>query len=167
VVAAAAAATNANRASHRCAGVPAVAALAAAEFLVIRAACRERAEPTSSVTGDARAAADSPWLAQVTIKGRELMTDSRPPARPRNGSRLLIAGSTVLATAGVLGLTGLGLATTAMVAMARQRINRMELPPREVAKRQWKQARAAVSAGAGAWRQDLAAPPAGVGSART
>jgi hypothetical protein len=87
------------------------------------------------------------------------MTDSQPLARPRNGSRLLIASSALLASAGVLGLTGLGLVTMAMVAMARQRISRMEQPPKELAKRQLKQARAAVSAGAGAWRQNLAAQP--------
>jgi len=33
----------------------------------------------------------------------------------------------------------------------------MEVPPREIARKQWRQARAAVSAGAGAWRENAAA----------
>ena len=91
------------------------------------------------------------------------MSDSLPFARPVTGSRLLLAGSALLATAGVVGMVGLGLATTALVSIARHRINRMEVPPREFARKQWRQARAAVSAGAGAWRQDAATPRVGVG----
>jgi hypothetical protein len=91
----------------------------------------------------------------------EIMSDSLEFPRTATGSRLLLAGSALLATAGVLGMVGLGLATTALVSIARHRINRMEVPPRELARKQWRQARAAVSAGAGAWRQDAATPPVG------
>jgi hypothetical protein len=90
------------------------------------------------------------------------MSDSLPLARPANGSRLLLASSALLATAGVVGMVGLGLATTALVSIARHRISRMDQPPIEVARRQLRQARAAVAAGAGAWRQDAAVPPVGV-----
>jgi hypothetical protein len=80
------------------------------------------------------------------------MTDSQPLAPARPGARLLITGSTLLAAAGALGLAGLGLATVAVGAMVRRRINQMEVPPRELARQQLRQARAAVRAGAGAWR---------------
>jgi hypothetical protein len=63
-----------------------------------------------------------------------------------------MTGSTLLAAAAALGVAGLGLAVVAVGVMARRRINEMEVPPREIAKRQWLQARAAVRAGAGAWR---------------
>jgi hypothetical protein len=89
------------------------------------------------------------------------MSDSLLP-RPTNGSRLLLASSALLATAAVVGMAGLGLATMALVSIARQRISRMDQPPIDVARRQWRQARAAVAAGAGAWRQDAAAPSVGV-----
>jgi hypothetical protein len=85
------------------------------------------------------------------------------------GARLLITSSALLAAAAALGIAGIGLATVAVGAIARQRINRMEVPPSELARRQWRQARAAVRAGAGAWRRngtdvfvsDVGAPPAG------
>jgi nitrous oxide reductase len=68
------------------------------------------------------------------------------------GARLLITSSALLAAAAALGIAGIGLATVAVGAIARRRINRMEVPPGELARRQWRQARAAVRAGAGAWR---------------
>jgi hypothetical protein len=85
------------------------------------------------------------------------MSDSLPLTRPANGTRLLLASSALLATAGVVGMVGVGLATMALVSIARHRISRMEQPPMEIARRQWRQARAAVTAGAGAWRQDAGA----------
>jgi hypothetical protein len=70
------------------------------------------------------------------------------------GARLLITSSALLAAAAALGIAGIGLATVAVGAIARRRINRMEVPPSELARRQWRQARAAVRAGAGAWRRN-------------
>lgn len=70
----------------------------------------------------------------------------------RTGARLLITGSALLAVAAALGVAGIGVASVALGLMARRRIHRMEVPPAELARRQWRQARAAVKAGAGAWR---------------
>lgn len=81
------------------------------------------------------------------------MTETQPaPTRP--GRRLLITGSTLLAAAATLGVAGLGLAAVAVGMMAQRRINQMEVGPTELARRHWQHARAAVRAGAGAWREN-------------
>jgi hypothetical protein len=81
------------------------------------------------------------------------MTDTQPaPSRP--GRRLLITGSTLLAAAAAFGVAGLGLAAVAVGMMAQRRINEMEVGPTELARRQWQNARAAVRAGTGAWREN-------------
>jgi hypothetical protein len=87
----------------------------------------------------------------------ETMSDSLTFSSPSNGSRLLLASAALMATAGLVGMVGVGIATMALVSMARRRISVMEVPPREIARKQWRQARAAVSAGAGAWRENAAA----------
>jgi hypothetical protein len=70
----------------------------------------------------------------------------------RTHARLLITSSALLAAAAAFGVAGIGIATVALGIMARRRINRMEVPPSEQARRQLRQARAAVRAGADAWR---------------
>ena len=45
----------------------------------------------------------------------------------------------------------------AMLGLSRQRVNQLEQPPSELAKRRWQQARAATTAGASAWRNSPAA----------
>ena len=60
---------------------------------------------------------------------------------------------------GFLGFTGMLLVGSAIVSAARQRVNQLEQPPSELAKRKLQQARAAITAGAKAWRNG---PPAKV-----
>jgi hypothetical protein len=66
--------------------------------------------------------------------------------------RLLVSAAVLEATAGALGLAGLVVCTVAVTALTRRRVARMDLPPSELARRQWAKARAATSAGMGAWR---------------
>jgi hypothetical protein len=79
----------------------------------------------------------------------------------QSARRLLVAAAVLEATAGVLGLAGLALCTIAVTTLTRQRVARMEVPPAELARRNWAKARAATSAatsaGVGAWRGDPAA----------
>jgi hypothetical protein len=86
------------------------------------------------------------------------MSDNDSPARLRQRSTALIAGAALMCGAGVLGLAGLGLTTAALVAAARVRMSRMPVPPRELARRTWTQAKAATAAGRNAWR-DVTVPP--------
>jgi hypothetical protein len=62
---------------------------------------------------------------------------------------------------GLLGFTGMLLVSSAIVSAARRRVNQLEQPPSELAKRTWQQARAATTAGAKAWRNS---PPATMSS---
>jgi hypothetical protein len=93
----------------------------------------------------------------------DAMTDTQLLTRPaRRGSRLLITSSALLAVAGAAGLTGVAMATLAMVSIARHRIDRMEVPPAVLARRHLRKARAAVSAGAGAWLREPVTTDAGI-----
>jgi len=75
-------------------------------------------------------------------------------------SRRRIAGGGVLiGIGGLLGFTGMLLVSSAIISAARQRVNQLEQPPSELAKRKLQQARAAITAGAKAWRNG---PPAKV-----
>ncbi|GIJ47912.1 hypothetical protein Val02_47980 [Virgisporangium aliadipatigenens] len=89
--------------------------------------------------------------------------------QPWGGGRfmVLMAGTAMVGAAAVVGLTGLALGGAAIVSGIRRRVERMEVPPRELAHRQWQHARSALSSGARAWhsstvaRQDGNAVPAG------
>ena len=75
-----------------------------------------------------------------------------------NGRRIA-GGGVLIGLGGLLGFTGMLLVSSAIVSAARQRVNQLEQPPREIAKLKWQQARAATTAGANAWRNG---PPAKV-----
>ena len=75
--------------------------------------------------------------------------------------RRLAGGGVLIGIGGLLGFTGMLLVSFAIVSAARQRVNQLEQPPSELAKRTWQQARAATTAGAKAWRTS---PPATVSS---
>jgi hypothetical protein len=72
--------------------------------------------------------------------------------------RLLVSAAVLEVMAGALGLAGLVLCTVAVTAVTRQRVARMEVPPSELARQQWTRARAATSAGVGAWRSTPLGP---------
>ena len=75
-----------------------------------------------------------------------------------NGRRIA-GGGVLIGLGGLLGFTGMLLVSSAIISAARQRVNQLEQPPREIAKLKWQQARAATTAGANAWRNG---PPAKV-----
>ena len=71
--------------------------------------------------------------------------------------RRIAAGGLLIGIGGLLGFTGMLLVSSAIISAARQRVNQLEQPPREIAKLKWQQARAATTAGAKAWRNRPAA----------
>ena len=75
----------------------------------------------------------------------------------RLNRRLVVGGGVLIGIGGLLGFTGMLLVGSAIVSAARQRVNHLEQPPSELAKRRWQQARAATTAGAKAWRNSPAA----------
>jgi hypothetical protein len=75
--------------------------------------------------------------------------------------RRIAGGGLLIGIGGLLGFTGMLLVSSAIISAARQRVNQLEQPPSELAKRTWQQARAATTVGAKAWRNG---PPAKVSS---
>ena len=75
--------------------------------------------------------------------------------------RRIAGGGVLIGIGGLLGFTGMLLVSSAILSAARQRVNQLEQPPSELAKRTWQQARAATTAGAKAWRTS---PPAQMSS---
>jgi hypothetical protein len=72
--------------------------------------------------------------------------------QPGRGNRVVVAGATLIAAAVVLGSAGAAVEAIALTAAIRRRIARMEVPPRELAKRHWRRSRVALGAAAQAWR---------------
>jgi hypothetical protein len=74
----------------------------------------------------------------------------------------LIAGAAMVRTGTVLLLAGLAVGGGHLLLATRQWIREMEVPPSELAKLKWGQARAAVTAGTAAWQNGSRATPADV-----
>jgi len=80
------------------------------------------------------------------------MTSMPSDSRHLTASTLLITGAALTVVAGVIGLAGATLTAVGAAKAVRRRIEQMNVPPTELARQQWRRARTAVSAGAGAWR---------------
>ena len=80
------------------------------------------------------------------------MTGNDSAERLAKNSTRFIAGAALICGAGVIGLVGIGLTSAAVVASVRMRMDRMPVPPRDLARQTWRQARAATTAGRDAWR---------------
>ena len=59
---------------------------------------------------------------------------------------------------GLLGCAGVLLLSSALVAATRRRVNQLDQPPSEIARVKWRQAKAATTAGARAWRSGSQTP---------
>ena len=81
-----------------------------------------------------------------------MMSNDAPLGGIQVNRSLLVGGGVLVGIGGLLGFTGIVLASSALLSATRQWINQLERPPSEIARRKWQQARAAASAGAGAWR---------------
>jgi hypothetical protein len=98
----------------------------------------------------------------IAVVGNEEadMSDNESPAEQRRRSTGFIVGAALLCGAGALGLAGLALTTAALVSAVRVRVDRMPVPPRDLAMQTWRQTRAATAAGRNAWREVAAVPDA-------
>lgn len=68
-------------------------------------------------------------------------------------ARAIRRGAWVFGIGGVVSMVGLAIVGNAVAAAARQYVQQMEVPPTELAKRGWQQARQAATAGATAGAQ--------------
>jgi hypothetical protein len=71
---------------------------------------------------------------------------------PEVRSAPLITGGSLVAVGGLIALAGVIVGGLHLIAATRQWISEMEVPPSELARVKWAQARAAASAGVGAWQ---------------
>jgi hypothetical protein len=79
----------------------------------------------------------------------ELRTD---PSMQDLNRGLLTGAAVMLAVAGAAGLIGFGMITAALLAATRSWYRRVDLTPQQIANLKWNQAKAAMGAGTGAWR---------------
>ena len=81
------------------------------------------------------------------------MVDRRTDPSLQDLNRGMLVTAAALVVAGcVLGASGFTLGAAAVVGAGRRWYQRADLPPNQLAKLKWEQARAAAGAGAGAWR---------------
>jgi hypothetical protein len=97
------------------------------------------------------------------------MTDRRTDPSLQDLNRgLLIAAVVLLAVASAAGLAGFATFSAALIAATRRWYRRADLAPHHLANLKWQQAKAAMEAGTGAWRdsEKLAPPPRSSAPAR-
>ena len=81
-------------------------------------------------------------------------TNSQPAKTwPELESGPLITGGVLIGIGAVVALVGLGIAGSHVVAATRTWIRELEIPPSELAKLKWEQAKTAAASGASTWRE--------------
>jgi len=79
---------------------------------------------------------------------------------PQYRAAPLIISAALVGTGTVIVLAGLAVGGGHLLSATRQWVNEMEVPPSELARIKWAQAKAAMSAGAQAWQDGTQAIPA-------
>jgi hypothetical protein len=72
-------------------------------------------------------------------------------------TRPLAVGAALIGASVVFGIAGLVISGTVAISATRRWINQLDVPPNELARQKWAQARAATTAGASAWQNGLSA----------
>jgi hypothetical protein len=76
---------------------------------------------------------------------------------PTFKSGLLITGGSLIGAGALIALAGLAVGGAHVVSATRQWIREMDVPPSELARIKWGQARSAAAAGAAAWQNGVSA----------
>ena len=92
-------------------------------------------------------------------QGRDVMsvTTEKRNSLPTFRSGLLITGGSLIGAGALIALAGLAVGGTHVVSATRRWILEMEVPPSELAKIKWAQARSAAAAGTAAWQNGVSA----------
>jgi hypothetical protein len=77
----------------------------------------------------------------------------QPGAWPRLKSGPFITGGVLIGIGAMVALAGLAIAGSHVVAATRTWIKDLEIPPGELAKLKWEQAKTAAASGASTWRE--------------
>ena len=67
----------------------------------------------------------------------------------------LILGAALIGASCVLGLTGITICGSTVIAATRRWVKQMDVPPSELARLKWAQAKAATAAGTSAWQDGV------------
>lgn len=67
-------------------------------------------------------------------------------------SRVLVGGLVLAGVGGVLAFTGFTVTAVAVLSATRRWLSHRDVPPSEVVRHKWEQARSATAAGANAWK---------------
>jgi hypothetical protein len=109
---------------------------------------------TSTPLRCAHTATTVPPITRESIRRyrEDMTTDQVEPHHVHVDKSLLITGAVLTAVGGAVAFAGMALGAAAVFSAARDFIRHMEVPPRELAARRWRQAMQAAGAGAQAWR---------------
>jgi hypothetical protein len=85
------------------------------------------------------------------------MSNGHMPSSPafQLNSGSMILGAALVGASCVLGLTGMTICGSTMMSAARRWIKQMDVPPSELARLKWSQAKAATAAGNHAWQNGV------------
>ncbi len=83
-----------------------------------------------------------------------IATNNQPAGSwPQLDSGPLIAGGVLIGIGAVVALVGLGIAGSHVVAATRTWVRELEMPPSELAKLKWEQAKTSAASGVSTWRE--------------
>jgi hypothetical protein len=91
-----------------------------------------------------------------------MINDARRNTRPQFSAGPLMTSAALVGVGAVLVMAGLAVGGAHLTSATRRWVREMEVPPGELAKLKWAQAKAAAAAGAAAWQNGLPAHPARV-----
>jgi hypothetical protein len=97
----------------------------------------------------------------VTRGDGNMANDRNRIGGPQLRSGPLITSAVLVGAGALVALAGLAVGGSHLVAATRRWVAEMEVPPSELARIKWAQARAAAAAGAEAWQKAPANQPAG------
>jgi hypothetical protein len=93
------------------------------------------------------------------MTGKDTMKNGQSSAAFQLKSGSLILGAALMGASCVLGLTGLTICASTVIAATRRWIKQMDVPPSELARLKWAQAKAATAAGSSAWQDGVNVGP--------
>ncbi|MGD0374454.1 MAG: hypothetical protein ABSB01_07730 [Streptosporangiaceae bacterium] len=91
-----------------------------------------------------------------------MANDAKRSAGPQFSAGVLMTSAVLVGVGAVFAMAGLAVGGSHVVLATRRWVKQMDVPPSEVAKAKWAQAKAAAGAGATAWQGGRPAGPAGV-----
>jgi len=106
--------------------------------------------------GDVRALAtgDAAFVSHYFEAVQMTYNQTAPQPKIQLNKQQLIAGSVLMGVGGMLALAGAAMAGTALVAVFRQRVQQMDVPPSELARQHWSAVKHATSAGVDVWQKE-------------